>query len=63
MGYSELLAQTRARVREWMPWDLLERLQAAEQPLVGGDGEAIGPDAAEALLAPRLRAEQRRPKR
>ncbi len=35
----------------------------AEQPLVSGDGASVDPDAAEALLVPRLRAEQRLPKR
>jgi rhodanese-related sulfurtransferase len=32
-----------------------------EQPMVGDDGETISGDAAERLLAPRLRPEQRRP--
>jgi rhodanese-related sulfurtransferase len=34
----------------------------AEQPLVDGAGAALDVDAAELLLAPRLRAEQRRPR-
>ncbi|MBK9135086.1 MAG: rhodanese-like domain-containing protein [Betaproteobacteria bacterium] len=34
----------------------------AEQPLVDGDGRALDADTAEALLAPRLRQEQRRPR-
>ncbi len=33
----------------------------AEQPLVGGDGQPIDADAAEPLLAARVRPEQRRP--
>lgn len=34
----------------------------AEQPLVDGAGRAVDGDAAEALFAPRLRPEQRRPR-
>jgi hypothetical protein len=34
----------------------------AEQPLVDGRGQPLDADAAEGLLAPRLRAEQKRPR-
>ena len=34
----------------------------AEQPLVGGDGQPLDADLAEALLAPRLRRDQQRPR-
>ena len=34
LRYADLLAQARAAVRELMPWDLAEKLAAAEPPLV-----------------------------
>jgi rhodanese-related sulfurtransferase len=53
LGYAEVLSLATG-MRGW---------NDAEQPLVDGDGRPVDADRAEALLAPRLRPEQRRPRR
>lgn len=51
MGFADVVS-LRTGVRGWNDF---------EQPLVDGEGRAVDGDEAERLLAPRLRADQRRP--
>ena len=53
LGYTDVMSLATG-VRGW---------NDAEQPLVDGQGRAVDADAAETLLAPRLRPEQRRARR
>jgi rhodanese-related sulfurtransferase len=52
LGYADVVS-LKTGVRGW---------NDAEQPLVDADGRAVDGDAAEAQLAPRVRADQQRPK-
>lgn len=52
LGYADVVS-LKTGVRGW---------NDAEQPLVDGDGNLVDGDAAEAQLAPRVRADQQRPK-
>jgi rhodanese-related sulfurtransferase len=52
MGYKRVFS-LKTGVRGWNDY---------EQPLIGANGEALDADAAEELLAPRLRPEQYKPK-
>ena len=52
MGYTKVVS-LKTGVRGWNDF---------EQPLVDGADEALGADAADVLLAPRVRPEQRKPK-
>jgi rhodanese-related sulfurtransferase len=53
MGYTNVIS-LKLGVRGW---------NDAELPLEDGDGKALDPDAADELLAPRVRPEQRKPAR